>query len=96
MKCNFSETNSKHLKERKLMQAYYQHVTDHKKEAAEKQMATAKVQHWLQQEDAVIDVGQYQSPATTCTESVNFLGLEVFLAPSTAWAACNQPRTPKN
>ena len=30
------------------------------------------------------------------TESVNFLGLEVFLAPSTAWAARNQPRTPKN
>ena len=32
----------------------------------------------------------------TCTESVNFLGFEVFLAPPTAWAARNQPRTPKN
>ena len=30
------------------------------------------------------------------TESVNILGLEVFLAPPTAWAARNQPRTPKN
>ena len=30
------------------------------------------------------------------TESVNFLGLEVFLAPPTAWAARNQPRTPEN
>ena len=32
---------------------------------------------------------------TECTESVNFLGLEVFLAPPTAWAARNQPRTQK-
>ena len=32
----------------------------------------------------------------TCTEPVNFLGLEVFLAPPTAWAALNQPRTPEN
>ena len=31
-----------------------------------------------------------------CTESVNFLGLEVFLAPPTAWAGRNQPQTPKN
>ena len=30
------------------------------------------------------------------TASVNFLGLEVFLAPPTAWAARNQPRTPEN
>ena len=30
------------------------------------------------------------------TVSVNFLGLEVFLAPTTAWAARNQPRTPEN
>ena len=32
----------------------------------------------------------------SATESVNFLGLEVFLAPPTAWAARNQPRAPEN
>ena len=43
------------------LQAFYEHVLQHKKEVAQKQMAGAKVQQWLQQKqqhEAVIDVGQ--------------------------------------
>ena len=43
----------------------------------------------------VVD-GYFDTRNVQSTDSVNFLGLEVFLATPTAWAARNQPRTPEN